>query len=87
MNEIALMFGIVLLQNATFTLVSRARNSSSILYHGLASVGSNGMYLLVLRNVVTNLDNMAMMGTYLVASVIGSLGMHWVAMRFFERKP
>lgn len=37
MIEILKMFGLVVLQNASFTLVSRARNSNSILYHGIAT--------------------------------------------------
>lgn len=80
------IFLLVILQNASFTLVSRARNSSSILYHGLASVFSNGLYLLVLKSLVVNMDDPKVLAAYLVASVIGSLSMHWVAMRFFEKK-
>lgn len=44
--EILKMFGLVVLQNASFTLVSRARNSKSLWYHGIASVLSNGIWLL-----------------------------------------
>lgn len=81
------LFALVLLQNASFTLVSRARNSSSVLYHGGAAVLSNGIWLLVIRQVVLNLDSPTMMLTYLVASVLGSIGMHAVAMRYLEKKP
>jgi len=86
MIELLKMLGLVILQNAAFTLVSRARNSKSLLYHGIASVLSNGIWLLVIRQVVTNFDKPILMWTYLVGSVIGSLGMHYVAMRFFEKK-
>lgn len=86
MIEILKMLGLVILQNASFTLVSRARNSSSIWYHGIASVLSNGIWLLVIRQVVLNLDNYAMMLTYLVGSVTGSIGMHYIAMKYFEKK-
>ena len=41
--EIIQMLLLVILQNASFTLVSRARNSPSLMYHGIASVLSNGM--------------------------------------------
>lgn len=84
--QILTMFGLVVLQNASFTLVSRARNSSSILYHTIASVLSNGIWLLVIRQVVLNLDSLVLMLTYLVASVLGSIGMHYIAMKFFEKK-
>lgn len=84
-QQIAIMFGLVLLQNASFTLVSRARNSSSILYHTLASVASNGIWLLVIRQVVINLDNTVLMITYLIAAVLGSISMHYAAMKWFEK--
>lgn len=84
--EVLKMLGFVILQNASFTLVSRARNSKSLMYHGVASVLSNGMWLLVIRQVVTNLDRPIMMFAYLIGSVIGSLGMHHIAMKYFEKK-
>jgi putative flippase GtrA len=86
MIEILKMIGIVILQNASFTLVSRARNSNSLLYHTIASVLSNGMWLLVIRQVVVNLNNLTMMLSYLIGSVIGSIGMHYIAMKYFEKK-
>jgi predicted permease len=79
------MLGLVILQNASFTLVSRARNSNSIAYHTLASVLSNGIWLLVIRQVVLNLDNWILMVTYLVGAVIGSISMHYIAMKYFEK--
>lgn len=86
MIEILKMLGLTILQNASFTLVSRARNSNSILYHTIASVLSNSIWLLVIRNVVTNFDNLTLMITYLIGSVIGSISMHYVAMKYFEKK-
>lgn len=79
------MLGLVILQNASFTLVSRARNSSSLMYHTLASVLSNGIWLLVIRQVVINLDSWMLMVTYLVGAVVGSVSMHYVAMKYFEK--
>lgn len=86
MKEILVMFGLVVLQNAGFTLVSRARNSKSLVYHAVAAVASNGIWLLVIRQVVLNLDRIDLMITYLVGSVLGSIAMHYIAMRFFEKK-
>jgi hypothetical protein len=83
--EILKMLGLVILQNASFTLVSRARNSNSILYHTIASVFSNGIWLLVIRQVVLNLNNWVLMITYLIGAVIGSISMHYVAMKYFEK--
>ena len=84
--DILQMLGLVILQNASFTLVSRARNSPSILYHTIASVLSNGIWLLVIRQVVMNLDNWILMVTYLFGAVIGSISMHYIAMKYFEKK-
>lgn len=86
MKEIIILFLLVVAQNASFTLVSRARNSSSLLYHLLASIGSNGIWLLVFRNMVVSINDVTLMWTYLVASVLGSIGMHYFAMKFFEKK-
>lgn len=86
MQQYLIMFGLVVLQNASFTLVSRARNSKSLLYHGIASVLSNGVWLLVIRQVVLHLEEPGLMFTYLVGSVLGSVGMHYAAMRWFEKR-
>ena len=85
MNQILIMLGLTILQNASFTLVSRARNSNSIAYHTIASVLSNGIWLLVIRNVVTNFGNITLMIAYLLGSVIGSVSMHYIAMKYFEK--
>lgn len=84
--EILIMLGLTILQNASFTLVSRARNSNSIRYHAIASVLSNGIWLLVIRHVVTNFNNWQLMITYVIGSVTGSILMHFIAMRYFENK-
>ena len=84
--QILTMFGLTILQNASFTLVSRARNSDNLAYHTIASVLSNGIWLLVIRHVVTNLDNWVLMVSYVVGAVIGSISMHYIAMNYFEKK-
>lgn len=84
--EILIMLGLTILQNASFTLVSRARNSNSIRYHAIASVLLNGIWLLVIRHVVINFNNWQLMITYVIGSVTGSILMHFIAMRYFENK-
>lgn len=84
-QQILIMLGLTILQNASFTLVSRARNSNSILYHTIASVLSNGIWLLVIRHVVTNFNNWILMVAYIVGAVIGSISMHYIAMKYFEK--
>lgn len=85
-SDIVLMLFVTVLQNASFTLVSRARNSKSLFYHGIAATLSNGMYLLVLSQLVTKLDSTPVKIAYLIGSVIGSVLMHWTAMKYFEKK-
>lgn len=75
---------LTILQNASFTLVSRARNSDSILFHGFASVLSNGAWLLLIREVVMNLDSKEFMIAYLFGSVFGSVLMHHLSMKYIE---
>ena len=84
--EILKMFALVVLQNASFTLVSRARNSNSLMYNAVASVFSNGIWLLVMSKVVQNFDSPKMMVAYLIGSVVGSVMMHYISMRYFEKK-
>lgn len=84
-SSILIMLGLTILQNASFTLVSRARNSKSITYHAGASILSNGIWLIVIRQVVLNLNTWYLMITYLVGSVIGSVLMHWFAMKYIEK--
>jgi len=85
MNDILAMFGLTILQNASFTLVSRARNSGSISYHAGAAVLSNGIWLLVIRQVVTSLNSTPTMLAYLAGAVLGSVAMHYVSMRWIEK--
>lgn len=80
------MFALVVLQNASFTLVSRARNSNSLMYNAVASVFSNGIWLLVISKVVQNIESPPMMVAYLVGSVVGSVAMHHISMKYFEKK-
>jgi uncharacterized membrane protein len=84
---------LLVLQNAAFTWVSRARNSGSIGYHALASVFSNGIFFatnLILIGLVTTRDRapaeLIVLGIiYVVSTVTGSVLMHGVSMRFLER--
>lgn len=86
MEEFFKIIGLTILQNASFTLVSRARNSNSILYNAIASILSNGIWLLVLKNVITNFDKPSVMFAYITGSIIGSTWMHYIVMKYFEKK-
>lgn len=46
----------LLFQNASFTMVSRARNSGNDLYHGIAAVFSNGIWFITFAFTFQILD-------------------------------
>lgn len=80
-------------QNASFTLVSRARNSRSLWYHGVASVFSNGIWFasqfILISIVIKELRSIPEMLTtaavYITSSVTGSVLMHYISMKFLEK--
>lgn len=86
LGTIVLLSVSTLLQNASFTLVSRARNTKSLRFHAFAALCSNGIWLLVIRQVVVHLESWPHLVAYLVASVTGSVAMHWFSMRYLEKK-
>lgn len=84
---------ILFAQNASFTLVSRARNSGSIGYHALASVASNGVWIASMYFVVDMLhaakgDPWRMLSVglfYTACAALGATFMHWFSMRHLEK--
>lgn len=83
---LVLLFCLTIVQNASFTLVSRARNSGSYLYNALASVFSNGIWLFVVQMVVAKPNDIPTAITYIIAATIGSVLMQYVAIKFLEKK-
>ena len=85
----------LVVQNAAFTLVSRARNSNSLLYHGLASLLSNGVWFASQLILVNEFLAIFKSGDwtraavaavfYTVCTMTGSIGMHWLALHKLER--
>ncbi len=84
---------LLVIQNASFTWVSRARNSGSLGYHAVAAVFSNGVWFasqfILIGVVVKELKTIpAIVGAatlYVASTVIGSVAMYWVSMRYLER--
>jgi hypothetical protein len=84
----------LLLQNASFTFVSRARNSGSYLLHAIASLCSNGTWFM--QNMVGfglfmdailhgSMWQRIGLGTFYTAcTVSGSLLMHYVQRNYIE---
>jgi len=88
-----LWFLLLVVQNAAFTWVSRARNSGSYGYHAIAAVFSNGIWFasqFLLISMVTDptltVDEMFKLGTiYIAGTVTGSVVMHFLAKNYLER--
>ncbi len=87
---------LLIMQNAAFTMVSRARNSGSDWYHAFAAVGSNGIWLLatfytfdkVFYTAITEGFTLEVFGAsmlYVVCTVTGSVFMGKFLRRFIER--
>lgn len=86
---------LLVLQNAAFTLVSRARNSGSYAFHAAAAVGSNGVWFasqfILIDKMVdlvrggTLLQALATAAFYTACTVAGAVGMHWVSVTYIER--
>ena len=78
-------------QNAAFTWVSRARNSGSLGYHALASVFSNGIYIVSMFFIVDKLKSAgpghiaSVAVFYTTFTLIGSVAMHHVSMKYLEK--
>lgn len=83
-------------QNASFTLVSRARNSQSLSYHAAMSTLSNGIwfasqFILVENFLAVMREADLLLGVeiglfYVTWTMIGSLCAHALALRLERRK-
>lgn len=80
------LFFVTILQNASFTLVSRARNSNSILFHAIAAILSNGIWFIVVNQVVKKDINTFLLGVvYTLGATTGSILMHYLSMNYLEK--
>jgi hypothetical protein len=86
---------ILMAQNASTTWASRARNSSSVAYHSLASSFSNGVWFIsftLLTNSVLDAAKgnapwatwLFLFAFYTTFTVIGASLMHWISMTYLE---
>jgi len=90
-----ILWGTLLIsQNASFVLVSRARNSNNLVYHAWSSLLSNAIWFMSnfilfgsFIEIMKNSDWVlaAEVGFFYTACTMsGSLGMHWIALRKLE---
>lgn len=85
---------LLLAQNASFTWVSRARNSGSDWYHATASVFSNAIWFAAMYGTFDFIDQIRAGGwgaavkyggVYTGCTVVGSVAAGWFLRRFIER--
>ena len=81
---------LLLFQNASFTWVSRARNSGSVMYNGIASIFSNGIWMggqaaIIVNIVQSNASLWVMIPFYAAICTIGSVVSQWVLMKYVEK--
>jgi hypothetical protein len=94
-SELVVWAVLLLVQNFSFTLVSRARNSGSIAYHAVAAVGSNGVWFAAQFILISNFIQIIKTADWLTGvliglfytffTVIGSISSHYVCMRWIEK--
>lgn len=85
----------LILQNASFTFVSRARNSGSYGLHIIAALCSNGVWImgqfvslgLIIDTIQhgSMFDKIRVVLFYTTFTVIGSVLMHWVGKNYIEK--
>lgn len=88
-----LWFLLLIVQAMAFTWVSRARNSGSLTYHGIAATISNTVYFVANLFMIQKLANanmptselMFICAATVVGQTLGSLLMHWAAMKWLEK--
>lgn len=87
---------LLVLQNASFTMTSRARNSGSDWYHAFAAVFSNGFWILNMmflfdptRGLLASAETLGEKGMfvviYILATVFGSVVMGRILREHFEK--
>lgn len=60
-------------QNVSFSMVGRARNRDNFYYHAIASIFSNGIWIVTLGAVIDSGFNVYTALIYIVGTVSGSL--------------
>ena len=87
---------LLLLQQASHTFSSRAKNSDSYVYNTFAAVGSNGIWFVSqifaidqILKIITSGSWQAAVGVgtfYTVFCVLGSLSAQWLALNHIEKR-
>ena len=72
LTYISILF-LAYVQNISFTMVSRARNRDSMLYHAVCAVFSNGLWFASMGLLVANQLTWDLAPFYIVGTISGSL--------------
>ena len=73
LRPLLIIVGLAVFQNISFSMVSRSRNRDNLMYHLIASAGSNTIWFLTFRELVTRDMNFALLIPYMVGTMSGSL--------------
>jgi hypothetical protein len=66
------IFGLALIQNVSFSIVSRSRNRNNKKYHIIAALFSNSIWFLTFRELVLGDMDYLLFIPYVIGTVIGS---------------
>lgn len=83
--EVGKILVLAFIQNVSFSIVSRSRNRDNINYHIVASLFSNTLWFLTMRELVVSNMTLWLLIPYTIGTVIGSVYGVKVSM-FIEKK-
>lgn len=72
LHSILKIFFLSLIQNISFSIVSRSRNRNNKKYHIIASIFSNSIWFLTFRELILGDMNFILFIPYVIGTVIGS---------------
>jgi hypothetical protein len=75
---------LLLLQNAAFTFVSRARQSKNLQLHAMMAIFSNGFFIFILTTYAAHYDNIWLKLWYIVCTTVGSVHAHSLSISKIE---
>lgn len=86
---------LLILTNGASTLTSRARNTPSYSYHGAAALFNHATWFctnVMFVGVAIDIGHskswpeaIGALSFYVVCSTIGSIGVHWISINYFEK--
>lgn len=68
-----ILIGLAFVQNTSFSMVSRSRNRDNMDYHAIASLFSNTLWFLTMRELVKHELDIFLFAPYALGTIAGSL--------------